>query len=413
MRSILSILILSLSSSLIIAGENWPQFLGPEGNGWSDAKGLPLKWSETENVKWKTAIHGHGLSSPVIWGNQIWLTTASEDGKVQSAVCVERESGKILHDIKLFTNDKPPPIAPMNSYASPTPLIEEGRVYANFGSYGTACLDSATGEVLWSRRDIPCDHSVGPGSSPILADNLMILQMDGKDTQYIIALDKATGKTAWKTMRSTDFGDRGDEFRKAFDTPLLIDAGGRKQLVCTGAVETMSYDPATGKEFWKVKHPGESYSNTSRPLFCADMVMINTGASQQIWAVRPDGSGDVTDTHVAWKLDKNVPFLPSMTVVGDFLYMISDDGIASCVEAKTGKNVWKKRVGGKFAASAIATEGRVYFFSQEGPTTVIAAERKYRELVVNKLDEGFLATPAVAGKALFLRTKTHLYRIEE
>ena len=256
----------------------------------------------------------------------------------------------------------------MNSYASPTPLIEEGRVYANFGSYGTACLNTATGQVLWSRRDIRCDHSVGPGSSPILADNLMILQMDGKDTQYIIALEKATGKTAWKTMRSTDFGDRGDEFRKAFDTPLLIDIGGRKQLICTGAVETMSYDPATGKELWKVKHPGESYSNTSRPLFCADMVMINTGASQQIWAVRPDGSGDVTDSHVAWKLDKNVPFLPSMTVVNDLLYMISDDGIASCVEAKTGKNVWKKRVGGKFAASPIAAEGRVYFSSQEGPS---------------------------------------------
>ena len=413
MRSILSILILSLSSSFVFAGENWPQFLGPDGNGSSDSKDLPLKWSETENVKWKTAIHGRGWSSPVVWGNQIWLTTATEDGKVQYAVCVDRGSGKILHDTKLFTNDKPPPIAPMNSYASPTPLIEEGRVYANFGSYGTACLDLATGEILWSRRDIPCDHSVGPGSSPVLADNLLVLQMDGKDTQYIIALDKTTGKTAWKTMRSTDYGTRGDEFRKAFDTPLLIDVGGRKQLICTGAVETIAYDPATGKELWKVKHAGESYSNTARPLFFADMVMINTGASQQIWAVRPDGSGDVTDSHVAWKLDKNVPFLPSMTVVNDLLYMISDDGIASCVEAKTGKNVWKKRVGGKFAASAVAAEGRVYFLSQDGPTTVIAAERKYRELAVNKLDEGFSATPAVAGKSLFLRTKTHLYRIEE
>ena len=223
MRSILSILILSLSSSFVFAGENWPQFLRPGGQRISDSKDLPLKWSETENVKWKTAIHGRGWSSPVVWGNQIWLTTATEDGKVQYAVCVDRGSGKILHDIQLFTNNKPPPIAPMNSYASPTPLIEEGRVYANFGSYGTACLDRATGEILWSRRDIPCDHSVGPGSSPVLADNLMVLQMDGKDTQYIIALDKTTGKTAWKTMRSTDYGTRGDEFRKAFDTPLFIE----------------------------------------------------------------------------------------------------------------------------------------------------------------------------------------------
>jgi outer membrane protein assembly factor BamB len=413
MRHILSLAILSLLISTAVAGENWPQFLGPEGNGASDAKDLPVRWSEKENIRWKTPIHGHAWSSPVIWDHQIWMTTATEDGKILYAVCVDRESGKVLRDITLFTIAKPPLIAPMNSYASPTPLVEKGRFYANFGSFGTACVDTETGRVLWSRRDIPCEHSVGPGSSPVLADDFLILQMDGRDTQYIIALDKATGKTAWKTKRSTDYGDRGDEFRKAFCTPLLIDFHGQKQLVCDGAVETIAYDPATGKELWKVRPDTNCYSNTSRPLFIADMVMVNTGASQQIWAVRPDGSGDVTESRVVWKINKNVPFLPSMTTADDLLFMVNDDGIASCAEAKTGKSVWKKRLGGKFVASPLAAGGKIYFFSDEGPVTVIAAERQYRELFVNKLDEGCLASPAVAGKAIFLRTKKFLYRIEQ
>jgi len=413
MRTVVSLVIVLLQFTLAQAGENWPQFRGPEGNGVSDSRGLPMRWSETQNVKWKTAIHGRGWSSPVIWGNQVWMTTATENGRDQYAVCIDRETGKVLRDLRLFHNDKPPPIAPMNSYASPTPIIEKGRFYANFGSYGTACIDTATGDTLWSRRNTPCDHSVGPGSSPAMAGDLLIVLMDGRDAQYVIALDKKTGEPAWKAKRSTDYGDRGDEFRKAFCTPLVIESAGRRQVVCTGAVETISYDPATGKELWKVRPDVNSYSNTSRPLFCFGLVLVNTGASQQIWAVRPDGRGDVTDSHVAWKLDKSVPFIPSPTIVGSLIYMINDDGIISCIEAKTGKPVWRKRVGGKYEASPIAADGRIYFFSDEGPTTVIAAGRQYKELAVNKLADGFLASPAVAGKALFLRTKTHLYRIEQ
>jgi outer membrane protein assembly factor BamB len=413
MRSILSWAIVLMPFTLAAAGENWPQFRGPEGNGVSDSRGLPLRWSESKNIKWKTAIHGRAWSSPVIWGDQVWLTTATDDGIELYAVCVDRGTGKVLRDIRLFRNEQPPFVAPMNSYASPTPIIEKGRFYASFGSFGTACVDTKSGETIWSRRDFPCDHAVGPGSSPAMAGDLLVLQMDGRDTQYVIALDKKTGEPVWKTKRSTDYGDRGVEFRKAFCTPLVIEFAGRRQVVSTGAVETISYDPASGKELWKVRPDVNSYSNTSRPLFCFGLVLVNTGASMQIWAVRPDGHGDVTGSHVAWKIEKNVPFMPSPTIVGDLIFMINDSGIISCFEAKTGKNVWRHRLGGNFEASPIAADGRVYFFSDDGPVTVIAAGRKYKELAVNKLDQGFLASPAVAGKAIFLRTKSHLYRIEE
>jgi outer membrane protein assembly factor BamB len=404
---------LILQCSLALGADNWPDFRGPAGSGSSDAVGLPLRWNETQSVKWKTAIHGRGWSSPVVWGKQVWLTTATEDGKEQYAVCLARTTGKVLYDIALFHNDKPPLIAPMNSYASPTPVVEEGRIYINFGSYGTACLDTATGETIWQRRDMPCDHSVGPGASPILAGKLLILPMDGKDVQYIIALDKTSGDTVWKMKRSTDYGDRRDEFRKAFSTPLLIDFQGKQQLICTGAVETIAYDPATGKELWKVRPDKDSYSNTSSPVFCAGMVIINTGASLQLWAVRPDGSGDVTESHVAWRLTKGVPFLPSPACGGELIYLVNDEGIASCVDAKSGKPVWQKRLGGKYVASPVAADGRVFLFSETGHATVIAAGRQYRELAVNELKDGCLASPAVSGKSIFVRTKTHVYRIEE
>ncbi len=413
MRNIVSLIILLLQFAWAAAGENWPQFRGPEGNGVSDARGLPLDWSETKNVKWKTAIHDRGWSSPVVWGKQVWLTTATAAGKDQYAVCVDRDTGKVLYDVHLFHNDKPQPITELNSYASPTPVIEEGRVYANFGTFGTACIDTATGKPIWSRRDIRCYHAAGPGSSPVLAGDLLIWPMDGYDTQYVIALNKKTGKRAWKMPRSTDYTGIDRKFRSAYCTPLVIESAGRRQVVCPAAVETISYDAATGEELWKVCTGKNTYSNVSRPLFCLGMVLVNTGSTQQIWAVRPDGHGDVSGSHVTWKLNKSVPFMPSPTIVGDLIYMVNDKGISSCIEAKTGKSVWRHRWGGNFEASPIAADGRIYFFGDDGPATVIAPGRKYKELAVNKLDEGFLASPAVAGKALFMRTKTHLYRIEE
>ena len=396
------------------ASENWPQFRGPTGDGRSDATGLPLRWSETENVRWKTAIHGRGWSSPVIWGKQIWMTTATADGKEMFAVCVDRRDGKVIHDIKLFDVASPEEIHTLNSYASPTPVMEEGQVYLQFGSYGTACLDTATGEPLWRRRDLPCNHFRGPGSSPILYENLLIAPFDGFDYQYVVALDKQTGRTVWKTDRSNDYGTDDGDFKKAFCTPLVVQAAGRTQLISPGSRAAMSYDPRTGKELWQVRFRSKSFSSTARPLHGHGLVFINTGFGKaDLIAVRPDGTGDVTETHIEWEIRKGVPSKPSPLLIDDLIYMVHDAGIASCIEARTGEYVWTERLGGKYSASPVAADGRIYFLSHEGKTTVIRPGREFRELARNHLDDGFMASPAIAGKALFLRTRTHLYRIED
>ncbi len=392
------------------AGENWPQFRGPTGDGHSDSTGLPTKWSETENVAWKTAIHGRGWSSPVVWGDQIWMGTATEDGKDMFAICVDKQSGKILHDIKLFHNDEPRFCHALNSYASPTPIIEAGRVYIHFGSYGTACLDTKSAKVLWSRTDLPCNHWRGPGSSPIFFENLLIMHYDGFDYQYVAALDKATGKTVWKQDRDIDYGTDNGDLMKAYCTPILVNIDGRDQLISPAAKATISYDPRSGKQLWKVRY--NEHSATARPLFGHGMIFINTGFGKaQLYAVRPNGKGDVTDTHVEWVVKKSVPSMPSQLLIDDAIYMIHD-GVATCLEAKTGEQIWQQRAAGKYSASPIFADGKIYLFSREGKTTVIRPGPKYDELTVNKLESGFMASPAVSGKSLILRTETHLYRID-
>jgi outer membrane protein assembly factor BamB len=410
-RRLLFAAVLALAASPLAAGEHWPRFRGPNGDGRSEAR-VPRRWSETENVAWKTPIHGRGWSSPVIWGEQIWLTTATPDGKKMAAIAVGREDGRILRDTVLFEVESPAPIHVLNSYASPTPVIEEGRVYLSFGSYGTAALDTRSGETVWARRDLPCDHFRGPGSSPILFGGLFILHFDGFDHQYVVALDKETGRTVWRTDRSNDFGTDNGDFKKAYSTPLVIDAAGKLQLISPGSRAAMAYDPFTGKELWQVRF--ESFSSTAAPLFGHGLVYINTGFGKaDLLAVRPDGAGDVTATHVAWTLKKGVGSKPSAILDGELIYLVHDAGVASCVEARTGDVVWSERLGGSYSASPVMAGGAIYFFSQEGAATVIEPGRELRRIAANELDHGFMASPAIAGKALFLRTEKHLYRIEE
>ena len=391
---------------------NWPQFRGPTGDGQSTARGLPLAWSESEHIRWQTPIHGRGWSSPVVWGEQVWLTTAPADGHEAYALAVDRRNGRVLYDIKVFDVPHPQDIHKFNSYASPTPVVEAGRVYVHFGAHGTACLDSGSGKILWTRRDLECNHYRGPGSSPILVDDLLIVHFDGSDVQYVVALDKMTGKTVWKTDRSTDFAGCEGDYRKAFCTPIVIEVGGRRQLVSPGSEATMAYDPRCGAELWKVRYKG--FSSTLRPLAWQGLVLIATGfGKSELWAVRPDGHGDVTDSHVVWKLRKGVPSKPSAVLWGELLYMVQDNGLLSCVETKTGNVVWQEHLHGQYSASLLAAEGRIYCFSQEGKTTVVEAGRSYKVLAESQLKDGFMASPAVTGKSLILRTEHRLLRVEQ
>jgi outer membrane protein assembly factor BamB len=421
MLRIIVALLLAFNPMMALSAENWPQFRGPQGDGHSSARNLPLEWSETNNVIWKTAIHDRGWSSPVVYGNQIWLTTASADGRRLFALCIDRETGRILRDMKLFDVAQPQYAHPFNTYASPTAVIEAGRVYLTFGSAGTACIDTKSFKVLWQRRDIECNHFRGAGSSPIIFRNLLIMNFDGSDHQFVIALDKRTGRTVWMTRRSIDFQDLDSngkpaadgDFRKAFSTPHIATINGRLELISLGAKAAYSYDPLNGKELWRVEER-EQHSASTRPVIGHGMIFFPTGFSTgQLLAVRAGGNGLITDTHIAWRMKRGVSNKPSILLIDDLIYLISDAGIASCVEAKTGELVWQKRIGGEYSASPVYADGRLWFFSEDGKTTVIRPGRVFEQLAENQLDEGFLASPAIAGRSFFLRTRTHLYRIEK
>ena len=420
--------VLLLALGLSVSRGAWPEFRGPWGNGHVAAPGdtrpigLPLHWSETNNVKWKLEIPHRGWSTPVVLGGQVWLTTATVDGHDYFAIGVDETSGRILFNEKIFHTDSPEPLgngASMNGYATPSPVVEPGRVYVHFGSAGTACLDTKTGKVLWKRNDLPCRHYRGASSSPVVFENLLILTFDGADLQYLAALDKQTGATVWKTNRSVAWHDenvpgpmaKDGDLRKSHGTPLIATVAGKPQLLSVGAKASYGYDPRTGSEIWRVEY--NDWSSAPRPLFDQGLAFIVTGLiKKELWAVKPDGHGNVTDTHVAWKLNTRVGKYASPLLVDGLIYTAADESFVSCVDAGTGQVVWTERVGGKYAASPIYGDGRLYFFGQDGTTIVLKPGRALEVLATNKLDDGFMASPAVDGKAFFLRTKTHLYRVE-
>jgi outer membrane protein assembly factor BamB len=406
---------------------DWPEFRGPWANGHvsdpgdPEPIGLPLQWSETENVRWKTPIPHKGWSTPIVMDGRVWLTTATENGHDFFVLALDAETGQVLINRRVFHSDNPEPLGNnVNCYASPSPVAEPGRVYVHFGTYGTACLDAATGDVLWERRDLPCRHYRGPGSSPILFENLIVLTFDGVDVQYVTALDKASGETVWRTDRSTVWSDldesglpkREGDFRKAYSTPIVVETAGRPLLISPGSSAAFAYDARTGQEVWKTQCPG--YTAAARPVFGGGHVYITTGRGQaELWAVDVSGQGDVTNRNVSWKVaGKAVPQEASPVLADGLLYLVSNRGVATCLEADTGTQVWSERVGGNFMASPIYANGRLYLSSMQGETTVLRAGRSYEVLATSRLEAGFMASPAVHGRALILRTKTHLYRIE-
>jgi len=421
-------LLFALNAGVLTLRADWPDFRGPfcDGHvsapGDSKAIGLPLEWSETKNITWKTEIPEKGWATPVIMEGRIWMTSATPEGHDYFAICVDEKSGMILFNETVFHTDTPEPLgngASMNSYATPSPVIERGRVYVHYGSAGTACLDTKTGKIIWKRNDLPCRHYRGASASPVLFENLLILTFDGADLQYVTALDKETGKTVWKTDRSVVWNDedsndpmvREGDHRKSHGTPLIANVDGKPQLISVGAKAAYGYDPRTGKEIWRVQY--DDWSSAPRPVVGYGMAFIVTGfAKKEFLAIKLDGHGDVTDTHVVWRQKKGVGRYASPLLVDGLIYLAVDESFVTCLDAATGEIVWNERIGGKYASSPIYADDRMYFFSQDGTTTVLKPGRKLEVLAKNTLDGGFMACPTADGNALYLRTKTHLYRVE-
>lgn len=401
---------LTLPLLVVLAGvaaraEDWPEFRGPTGQGESSERGVPFEWSESRNVAWKASVPGSGWSSPVVAGGRVWLTTAVKDrGGLLRALAFDVASGREIVNTEVFRVRSADPLNAKNTLASPTPIVDGDRVYVHFGADGTAALTTG-GEIVWKIR-LTYDSQHGNGGSPVLYHDLLIVSCDGSDNAFVTAIDKATGKIRWKTQRRQPWD-------QAYSTPLVIRVGDRDQLVSVGAYRAAAYDPESGKEIWRVSY-ADGFSNVPRPVFGHGLVYIATGFQQPLLiAVRPDGTGDVTRTHIAWTLRRSAPLTPSPLLVGDELYIVNDGGIASCLDAATGALRWQQRLGGNFSASPIVADGRIYFLSEEGIATVIAPGKEFRKLASNQLDGATLASMAVSAGSIFIRTQSHLYRISE
>lgn len=401
-----TIFILALAFMVFtVHAEDWPQFRGPAGQGHSSERGVPLEWSESRNVMWKVPVEGLGWSSPSVAGGRVWLTTAMEKQFPVSlrAIALDSATGREVLNVEVFTVEPNPLLNPKNSYASPTPIIEGDRVYLHFGPYGTAAL-TTSGRILWKVR-LPHNPEHGNGGSPALYGDLLIVNCDGIDEAYIVALDKKTGQIRWKTPRRQPSGH-------AYSTPLVIRTGSQDQVVSVGAFRVTAYEPRTGKEIWRVEY-AEGYSNVPRPVYGHGLVYITTGLQHpSLLAIRPDGEGDVTGTHVAWRMERAVQVTPSPLLVGDELYLVSDLGVVTCLDAKTGQSHWQERLGGSFSASPVFADGRIYFMNETGVTTVIGPGKEFHRLATNSLEDAWtLASMAVSGGSIFIRSADYLYRI--
>ncbi|KLU07663.1 serine/threonine protein kinase afsK [Rhodopirellula islandica] len=423
----------------ITSADSWPQFRGPRGDGIVTEGNPPVEFGEDNNRTWKTELAGKAWSSPVIADGTIWLTSAveiipSEEERLEllkktenterqfkqlaiaksielKVFAVDFETGELKQTIELATIEQPDAIHSLNSYASPTPVIDGERLICHFGTFGTFCLDRASGELIW-QRTLPLKHAVGPGSSPIIHNEKVILIQDGMERQYVIALNAKTGSTEWETNRPPMDAPTGDQ-KKAYCTPIAItDSNGREQLLCMGSQWMVSYNSETGEEFWRLYH-GKGFSVVPRPIFDGEAVYFATGFGKpQLWAARVDGTGDVTESHVLWAVKKSIPAKPSPVLVDGLIYLVDDNGVASCIDREDGSNVWSKRLGGKFSASPILAAGRIYFCNHSGEVFVIKPGTECDIKVTNQVEGQIMASPAVIGDALILRTDTALYRFD-
>ncbi|WP_197441175.1 PQQ-binding-like beta-propeller repeat protein [Thalassoglobus neptunius] len=435
------ILSLSLTCFSITAwGADVTQFRGSNGDGIVHEENVPSTFSETEKLMWKIDLPGKGWSSPVVADGKIWLTTAvevvpDEDEREKlllasgdqpkqfsqkqiaknlelKVIQIDSESGQVEKVKDLFTIDRPDSIHKTNSYASPTPFIDGDFLYCHFGTYGTVCLNRHDLSTVW-QRTIPVVHSVGPGSSPFICKDLIVLICDGINRQFVIALDKKSGETAWEVDRPKMDASDGEQ-KKSYNTPVFVtDSQGREQLICMSSQWIVSYVPETGEEIWRVRH-GKGFSVVPRPVVQNDIIFISTGFMKaELWAIKIDGSGDVTDSHVVWKESRNIPTKPSPIVVNENIFVVNDTGIATCFDSETGETIWRERIGGNFSASPVLVDQKLFLASQEGVVTILDSKNDFNVIAENQLSGQIMASPIVFEDSLVIRTDSSLYRFRE
>ncbi|MCX6327746.1 MAG: PQQ-binding-like beta-propeller repeat protein [Bacteroidia bacterium] len=397
---------------------NWTHFRGSNLNGIALVESAPIKWANDSNLIWKTEIHGKGWSSPVVYDNQVWVTTATDDGKELSAVCLDFKNGKIIHDIKVFNPETVDRKHPINSYATPTPCIEKCFVYVHFGSSGTACINTTDGSILWTRSDLKCKHVQGAASSPILYGNLLILHYEGTDVRFIVALNKSNGEIVWRTERPKEPYEPLTEIgKKAYITPLVINVKGRDLLISNGSAVCIAYDPRTGKEVWRVVRGAES--TVAMPVSENGIVFFYTGFMvsedgnkfSELLAVNPDGKGDITKTNIIWKKQSEPIQLLTPVIKDGLIYTIDPKNILMCLNAGTGEEIWSLRLKENFNASPVLANGNIYFCSVKGKTLIIKEGRKLEVVAQNQLDGQIWAVPAILRNSILIRTDKYLCRI--
>lgn len=399
--------------------QNWTHFRGSNMDGHAEVEQAPLSWSDTENVLWKVPVKGLGWSSPVVYGNQVWITSAEKQGHEFYVLCFDLQNGKLLFEQTLFTAEEPQRIHGTNSYATPTPCIEDGKVYVHFGTFGTACLNTTTFELVWKREDMPCKHMQGPASSPILYKDKLIIHLEGTEEPYVAALDKETGKTLWKSIRPKEIYDTLEHvYRKSYQTPIVITAKGKELLISNAAYQCYAHDVHTGEVIWTVTYGDDS--TVSQPLYYEGLVYVNSGwlfeDNKPFWtrqyAIDPGGKGEVTETHVRWTYEEKVPQIPSPIIVDGKMYMVHDRGLVSCLDAISGELVWTEKLKGNFNSSPIYAAGNIYFFNVKGECTIVKPGESFQKVAENDIEGTVKTVPVFVNDKMLLRNDKFLYLIQ-
>lgn len=397
---------------------NWTHFRGSNLDGHASVNNAPLDWGESSNIVWKAPVKGLGWSSPVVYEDQIWLTSATRDGKEFYTLCFDFETGQLLDEKTIFTSDNPQRIHSTNSYATPTPCIEKGFVYVHFGTFGTACINTRTFEVVWKRDDLPCEHMQGPASSPVIYKDMLILHLEGTEDPYVVSLNKSTGEIIWKSVRPPEIYDPIQPvYRKSYQTPVIIDVNGRELMISNSAFMCFAHDVHTGEVVWTVEYGYDS--TVSMPLFHNGMVYVNSGwiflenrpSFTRQYAIDPSGKGDITNTHVKWIFEDEVPQIPTPVIVGERMYMVHDRGMVTCLDIETGNPVWKEKFNGNYNSSPVYANGNIYFFNIKGECKIIQPGDKFKLIAENSLGETVKSVPVFVRNKMIVRTEKNLIMI--